>query len=419
MFAGIAAAGRSCRHSRRGSVAVMIALALPIMIGMVALGTEIGFLLYKQRQMQVVADAAALGGATALQTGHPALAIEAEGISGFLGFVNGTASVTVTVNNPPLSGPRTSTDGAVEVIISQPQTLSMVSLFTSGTFSVGARAVATAGAGSFCVLQLGASSAGFSMGNGAVANLAQCGLAVDSTSSTALSLSGGAQLNAQSASVSGGSSITNGAALNPSSALKTSQPTVSDPYGGVAMPTYSGCANGTGKSYSTGTWTLSPGVYCNGVSFTNSANVTMNPGVYFVNQGSFNVGGAVQLSGAGVTIVLTSSTTSNYATFTISNGATITLSAPTSGATAGIVFFGDRKAPIANASSVTGGAAVNINGAIYLPTQTISFQNGASNPSDCTQLIAGSIQLVGGSQFQNDCPTGVSAIGGTSSTLVE
>jgi len=397
----------------------MIALALPVMIGMVALGTEIGFLLYKQRQMQVVADAAALGGATALQTGHPALAVEAEGISGFLGLVNGTAGVTVTVNNPPLTGPRVSNASAVEVIISQPQTLSMVTLFTSGAFSVGARAVATAGAGSFCVLQLGGSSTGFSISNGATANLTQCGLAVDSSGATALSLTGGAVLNATSVSVVGSASINNGASVNPSSGLKTSQPSVADPYADVAMPTFSGCAGGTGKSYGYGTSTMSPGVYCNGVSFGNAANVTMNPGVYFINQGSFNVGGGVQLTGTNVTIVLTSSTGSNYATVTIGNGATVSLSAPTSGATAGIVFFGDRNAPLSDTNVFTGGVAVTINGALYFPSQTMNFQNGSSNTSACTQLIAGAIQLTGGSQFQNNCPTGVAAIGGSASTLVE
>jgi hypothetical protein len=399
----------------------MIGLALPVIVGMVALGTEIAFLLYKQRQMQLVADAAALGAATALQSGHPALATEARGISGFLGFVDGgAAGATVTVNNPPLTGPRVGSNGAVEVVISQPQTLSMVTLFRSGAFSVGARAVATAGAGSFCVLQLDSSNTiGFTMSNGAVANLTQCGLAVDSTNQAALSLSGAAQLNAESVSVAGMASINNGAAVNPSSGLKTSQPTVGDPYAGVALPSYSGCANGNNKSYGHGTWTLSPGVYCNSISFTNDAIVTMNPGVYFLDRGNFNVGGAVQLNGAGVTIVLTSSTASNYATLTIGNGATVTLSAPTSGATAGIVFFGDRRAPKGNTSTSTGGTALNINGALYFPSQTVIFQNGSNNPSGCTQLIAGTIQLTGGSQFQNSCPTGVAAIGGSNSSLVE
>jgi Flp pilus assembly protein TadG len=419
-FIEIAAWGRRFRRSRRGSVAIMIALALPVIIGMVALGTEIAFLLFKQRQMQLVADAAALGGATALQSGHPAFGTEARGISGFLGFVDGgAAGATVTVNNPPLTGPQVSNDGAVEVIISQPQTLSMVSLFRSGLFSVGARAVATAGAGSVCILQLGSGSTGFSMSNGAVANLTGCGLAVDSTNQAALSLSGGAVLNAQSVSVAGSASINNGAAINPSGVLKTSQPAVSDPYASTAMPSYSGCGGGNGKSYGFGNWTLNPGVYCNGVSFSNAANVTMNPGVYFIDRGNFNVGGGAQLTGTGVTIVLTSSTGSNYANLTIGNGATVTLSAPTSGATAGILFFGDRNAPQGNTSSVGGGVTPTLTGALYFPSQTMIFQNGASNPSGCTQLIAGTIQLTGGSKFQNNCPTGVSAIGGSNSALVE
>ena len=36
-------------HRERGSVALMIGLALPVLIAMIALGTEITFLLFKQR----------------------------------------------------------------------------------------------------------------------------------------------------------------------------------------------------------------------------------------------------------------------------------------------------------------------------------------------------------------------------------
>ena len=186
------------------------------------------------------------------------------------------------------------------------------------------------------------------------------------------------------------------------------------------MPSYSGCAKGNNKSYGTGTWSLSPGVYCNGIAFTNAAVATMSAGVYFVDRGTFNVGGAVQLTGTGVTIILTSSTGSGYATVSIGNGATVTLTAPGSGnATAGLVFFGDRRAPLATSSSFGGGAAVNLTGAVYLPTESLIFQNGSSNPSGCTQLIAASIQLTGGSQFQNNCPAGVAGIGATPSSLVE
>ena len=73
------------------------------------------------------------------------------------------------------------------------------------------------------------------------------------------------------------------------------------------------------------------------------------------------------MNGTGVTIILTSSTSGNYATVTIDNGATVTLSAPTSGTTAGIVFFGDRRASATNSNNFGGGAAVNITGAVYFP----------------------------------------------------
>ncbi len=47
-----------CRND--GSVAIQLALLLVVVIGMAALGVEITFLLFKHRQMQSAADAAAL-----------------------------------------------------------------------------------------------------------------------------------------------------------------------------------------------------------------------------------------------------------------------------------------------------------------------------------------------------------------------
>ena len=57
---------------------------------------------------------------------------------------------------------------------------------------------------------------------------------------------------------------------------------------------------------------LNPGVWCNGVSFTNDAQIKLNPGVYYVNGGNFNVGGAVVMKGTGVTIVLTGTASDGY-----------------------------------------------------------------------------------------------------------
>jgi hypothetical protein len=399
-------------------------LLLTAIVGMTALGTEITFLLFKHRQMQVAADASALGAGIAYQTGYPSdPTVEARAIAANLGFVHGVNGTSVTVNRPPLAGAHVGDNTAVEVVISQPQTLAMISLFMNRTVPVGAHAVATqAGTGSFCVLQMDTSSAtGVTQSNGATVNLVQCGLAVDASGSQALSVSGSAVLNALSVSVHGSASVTNGGVVNATNGVKTGQPVIADPYASVARPSFSGC-NYNNKSYghSASTQYISPGVYCNGLAFTNDAVVVMNPGTYFVDRGTFSVGGSVRLSGTGVTIVLTKSTGSSYATVSIGNGATVTLSAPATGATAGLVFFGDRNATLSTSSSFGGGATFSITGAIYMPTQTVTFNNGISNPSGCTQLIAGRITFSGGAQFKNNCAgTGVSAIGALSTALVE
>lgn len=410
VFVEIVATVKRLHRSRRGSVAIMVGLALPVVVGMAALGTEITFLLIKQRQLQVVADAAAFNAAVAIQKGYPNFAVEARATAAYLGFQDATKGVTITPNSPPASGPNVNNPKAVEVIISQPQTLILAALFSNTQYNVTSRAVAMVGTAASCVLQLyAASNPGVTI-SGAIVNPPNCGMAVDSTGGSALSMTGAAQLNAQSVSVVGQASITNGATINPSKALSINQHNVPDPYANVAMPSIpGGCSNGTainGKpiQYGHGSWTINQGVWCGDVSFTNDAIVSLQTGVYYVDAGTFSVGGNVKMNGTGVTIILTSRTSGNYSQVAISNGASVTLSAPTTGATQGIVFFGDRRASPSNTqSSFGGGATLNVTGAMYFPTQSVQFSNGAIvNNSDCTQLIAGKINFAGGATFQNN-----------------
>jgi hypothetical protein len=419
--------------------------------------------MYKHGQMQVAADGAAYSAAIAISTNNPTnITTQADAVAGQSGFVTGTNGVTITVNNPPATGPNTTNTSAVEVIIQQPQTLPLVGLLYSGAFNLGVRAVAiggAAGGGGGCALQKNpTANPGVTISNGATVDLVGCGLNVCSTATTgndALSMSGGTHLNlcttsactafsqptVASVSVAGAASVTNGAQINnvgsctaptctsctpPTCTTPTACLANLDPYAKVVMPTMpGGCSNGTNQSYghsNSGLQTLNPGVWCNGVSFTNDAQIKLNPGVYYVNGGNFNVGGAVNMTGTGVTIILTGSG-SQYANATIGNGATVTLAAPTTGTTAGLAIVGDPNAPSSTpSSSFGGGATMNITGALYFPTETVQFTNGIANPSGCTQLIAGSMVFNGGASFNSNCAgTGTSTIGGGSSAtaLVE
>jgi Flp pilus assembly protein TadG len=455
MFTRITALAREIRDSREGAVAIHMALIFIPMLGMVGLATDIGFVLDKHRQMQLGADVAAYSATIAKSTNNPTVTTQANAVAGQAGFVNGANSVTITVNNPPVSPPANATDAAdptaVQVIITQPQTLPLVSLLYSGAFTLSVQAVATAGAGGACAWQLSSSAnPGVTISNGATVNLKQCGLTTCSTGNTALSMSGGTHLNITDksgnlsssfpVSVAGGASVTNGAQINnvgscTAPTCKTSQgacAATADPYNSVAMPTPpTTCGTGftNNKQYAHGTWSLKPsdGMYCNGVQFTNDAIVTMAPGVYFIKGGTFNRQRATDRHGRHDC----PDRHRQRANVDIGNGANVTLSAPqptSSLATQGIVFFGDRSAPASTTSNCTGngastcfegGASMNITGAIYFPTQTVQFNNGISNPSGCTQLIAGIIQFNGGANFSNNCAgTGTSGSGGVP-TLVE
>ncbi len=437
MFALIAAGIRSIYQSKNGAVAIQIALLMPVLIGMAALAIDIGFVLFEQRHMQSAADGAAFSAAMAQMAGHPIpISTEAYAVAAADGFVNGANGVTVTVNTPAVSPPASAADAAnpstIQVIIQQPQTLPLVGALCSlvpgskcsGTFNVAAQAVAIGSASCTnncgCILQTDPNApTGLSMSNGVTVNLTQCSVSVNAIGSAALSVIGGATLNAPAISIAGGVSVNNGAQINGQGSCSTncSQQTgksVSNPYTSETMPPSSGPSFST-TTYGQGrTFNLSPGVWSGNVSIANGATVTMQPGVYFVNGGNFSVGGGATLTGTGVTIVLTSAN----GTVTIDNGATVNLTAPTSGATAGIAFFGNPLATESNINNFAGGSSTNITGVLYFPTQTVHFSNGSS--SSCTQLIAGMISVVGGTTLKNtSCPAGIRQIGGGSAMLIE
>jgi hypothetical protein len=377
---------------------------------------------YTHQHMQSAADSSALSAATAyyVQGSSTGLATQAKAASAAYGFVAGSNGETVTVNQPPVSGSHTSTAGAVEVIIRQPQARLFSSLFTSAPLSISARSVAVANGGLGCVLALDSSASGAATVKGTAAvSLNGCSLMDNSNSSTALNVSGSSTLSAMSVNVVG--SISGTSNITTTQGLTTGAAAASDPYAGTSFPSFSGCDHHNFSSKKTET--ISPGVYCGGMSLNAGANVTLNPGIYYLDQGSLQVNGGATLTGTGVTIVFTSSTGSDYATATINGGATITLSAPlpSSGlATAGIAMFADRNMPVGTSFKFEGGATQDIEGALYLPKGDVSFAGGAGTSTSCTQLVGDTITFTGNSNFAVNCTGyGTKPLGSGIAKLVE
>src|SRR6202034_1570376 len=189
---------------------------------------------------------------------------------------------------------------------------------------------------------------------------------------SALSVQGSGVVNAEDVSIVGGYQTTGSGKINSTQGIQTGAPAATDPYSGLAVPTFSGCGH-TNLSVNTVT-TLSPGVYCGGIAIGNSAQVTLNTGQYILDGGNFSVGGSATVKGSGVTIILTSSKgSSKIGSVSVRNGGAVTLSALLTGTTAGVVFYQDQNAPTTGSDSFQGSATMAIAGAIYFPRQALSY----------------------------------------------
>jgi hypothetical protein len=404
-------------RARRGSVAIQVGLVMTTVLGMIALGTEMTFLLYKHRQMQAAADSAAVGGATALGAGYPAdYALEARATAATVGFVDGADGVTVTVNRPPLAGPHAGDTGAVEVVVRQPQTLGIVSLFRAGLFDVGARAVAKqVNSSLYCILALdpSASAAVRIENNGVVSNPA-CGVAVNSSSDTALVLRNNAAINGP-VSVHGDWSLSNNAQLN-GSPLINHAPIIPDPYASIQMQAPPSCTGQQSSGGNNATINLTPGHFCSGWNFQNNVTLNLSPGAYYIDQRLTLKNNAVLNGTGGVTLIVNG----NYA-IDIANNVQINLTAPTTGAYAGLAFFGSRSGTSSVVQRFSNNATMNIQGVVYFPNQIIQFENnGTTSHGGCTQVIGRIVRVSNNVWLNEDCVgTGVKPIGGSVTQLIE
>ena len=406
------------RRDESGSYLVITAILLPVLTGLVGLGTDYGWWLLTRQKMQNAADAAVYSAAVAMTNGGGNATTQAQGVASVLGFPNGSNGVVVSVNSPPTSGSHTGTTGAIEVVIQQPQARFFSAVMSSQSLTVKARAVAIPGSnGTGCVVALNKSVSGAITVQG-TANIALTGCALydDSTNSSALTLGGSSALSAQAVNVTGG--ISGLDKITSTGSIVTGASQIADPYASASSGSLSGCdyTNVTAKN----TVTLNPGVYCKGLSLNAGANVTLNPGVYYFDQDSLSVNGGATLTGTGVTLVFTSSTGSNYANATINGGATVNLTAPTTGSLAGIVAFGDRNMTAGTSFKFNGGAAQIFKGALDLPNAAVQFAGGSNTSKACTQLVADTITFTGNSQFAINCTgVGTKPIGVAKATLVE
>jgi Flp pilus assembly protein TadG len=410
-------------HDRRGVVAVVVGLAAPVLVMAVGIGVEVSRWSVAKVELQRIADAAALAGAfddLHQSTQVPQTAAQA---AARLAQINGIAAstspkwtaatnvlsdnqITVTV----IPSWQNTGNPAVQVTVSRSLPLYLAHIFTTATSqTVSATAVAalqSTTTGMACLLALQGDLNGLttsqdvSASNGVHVGTQDCALRSDA----GINLTGGASVDGN-VIAAGQVAISNGASVTPPFTATSNAGQVADPFIGDAavQSALQAAADASGPNPNcTGAGqpacSLSPGNFT-GISVSNGATLTLQPGLYTV-KGAVNFGGGtVNIMPGGVTIVSSGSVS-------ISNGVSVNgFAAATPGSTGaangaipGVLLA--TSAAGSNAAAFSGGASFVFSGVMYVPNGTLSISNGVSTGSPgCAEAVAYDVNLTGGANF--------------------
>jgi Flp pilus assembly protein TadG len=386
--------------NERGSILLLTTLLLPILLVFIGLAVDGGLLWELKRRMQTSADSAALAGAVAKRGGGDVTAITnaARTDAATNGFQHALANVTVTVNTPPTVGPYAGNGGYVEAIVSQiarTHFVRLLALVTGGNLStatVVARAVAGL-EGQNCLYALNptANNTLTLVGTPSI-NAPECAAYVGSNSDSAMHLEGQASLNLASIDIVGEYTCQGASCNNISPEPNTDSASQPDPLASLIPPTPEGSCLPSPASGS-GSATLSPGRYCNGIKLEGIPSATFLPGTYYIEDQDgdgtgFRITSTPVVSGSGVFFYIASGQ------LRVDGSANVNFSAPTSGPYKGILFFQNRS----NTTEVilSGGSQMNLNGAVYTYGAKITYSGGnCSTSPPKTLIVADRIEFVG------------------------
>jgi Flp pilus assembly protein TadG len=393
-------------RTRRGSALAVLAVSLVIIVGVMAVVLDGGVLMAERRHAQSVADSAAYAAAGSLyqnyasdngldRTGSAktiALAIAADN-----GYANDGTTSTVTVNIPPLSGPFKGTSGHAEVLVSYQQPKLFSALWGAGSMSVTARTtargIAIASDIGLLLLDPSMSGAVLAKGNGPV-NVPNGRVVVNSSAAAAVDLRGNGSVTALETDITGGASDSKG---DLHGSVKTGVAPTPDPFASLPVP------DPTSMPVRTATGTvLNPGRYIGGINLSNSAAVTLNPGVYYLDGGGLSFNGSGSVTGNGVIFYNAPKTSSD--SVNLSPSGALNLTPPTSGTYRGITVFQDRTSTVGVNMSSNG--SMSINGTIYAAKAGIGLSGNGTIDSFASQIIVNNAQLTGNGTININKPAG-------------
>lgn len=418
------------RRSESGNVLILTGAAIPLLVGSAGLAVDtIQWTLWK-RQLQRAADSAALAGVYQSVQGGNLQNVQAT-VTRDLSF-NQNTGIALNSAYPQVAMLGNSSDGRmrnrvqVTLGIRKPLTFSSMFMAEAPLITATATAASVPGLGNPCVLALNRSASGTPLlitGSSDI-EMRQCWAHSNGRSSNAAAGKGAGNLIAEGVSSSGGIQQSRNWAVDQ---YQPYIPEVDDPYASVKPKQEdldNKCPSGSGNALdkqSDVNALDNSGVYCfSSLRVGASESMTLKPGTYYINGGDAFIQG--DLTGDGVTIVLTNKSTSSTATigqFKVNSGSKINLTAPkggcdigTDGCFKGIAIYQDRRAPTSNQSNkVNGNSGSIITGAMYFPKQMLDYNGTGTTNAVCTRFVAFEVTFSGNSTTSNKIKKDCEAFG--------
>ena len=370
---------------KRGGIAVPLAIGATALM-MVAGGTiDVGMMVKKQSTLQGLADSAALASAKQLAISNVTQSQVASVATAFVRQNAETAdSVQVKVE--------TDLKSKVAVQVTEVWQPVFAHLFNDQVTPIVADSTARVyGTGSVCVLGLDETSTQtIRLNQSAKLTANSCNVVSNSEHSESLVVGGNATMSATNIYTAGGY-VGATSAFSPTPVEDARK--MDDPLADRPAPSFAGCDH-VDYAVSAGTTTLSPGVYCGGLTVSGNAEVTFNSGTYIVKDGPLAVVGKAKIFGKNVGFYLTG--TDAAIQFAVMSS--VSLTAPDDGALAGLLFYEDRSVPMSLTHRIGSDDARLLLGTVYLPRGTllVDANKPVADQSAYTAIVVRKLNLMAG-----------------------
>ena len=418
---------RNHLRKQSGIVALVVALLLPVLIGMLGLVLDLGVAFHYKRIMQTATDAGAFAGAIAIvneedsQLNTKVLYDAAK--NGF----DGSHGETRTINRPPVGGDFAGNSSFVEVIISQQLNTYFMPVLGIYDTTVSTRAVAGVIPSAYCIYVLnGTANKAFETSSTSSLIAPNCGIKIHSCNNEAFSATSGAMVTAKEIDVCGHVNLS-GATVTPTPDEHVCDGTPcdrgEDPLAYLPDPIVpdtcdftefmTSSLGGVGNRFQ-----INPGTYCGGISIESGSHVNFNPGIYYLKGGTvagLNIGSNSSATGFGVSFYNTETAGYPYLPIQIQSGSHAEFTAPSGTNTDfdGILFWQDRNISGNYDNKIESDNSSYFEGTLYFPTQHLMFHSNTigDNAAAWTLLVVDTLEVSSGTAVSvNSNQTGTQPI---------